>query len=163
VSDKDYIARIREAWPREGEAGPELLHLAEEAVSKCRASPELWVMRGNLIQLSEQDSPYKLRDALLSYERALLVDSRCAEALQEIGYYFDVIDEDLPRVEAAFRRAIDCGGGEQSHVGMARVLAELGKRDEGERVLAKARTIFGATTGIQRMEHELGAGYWHRD
>ena len=98
----------------------------EDALAAHPDSPALWCMRGDSIQLGPEDSPYSLEDALLSYEKALMIDSGYPEAHESIGYYFDVIDIDLGRSEAAFREAIRCGAGDSSVAGLARVLSERG-------------------------------------
>ena len=76
--------------------------------------------------MGAEDAPYSLEDALLSYEKALMINPDYAEAHESIGYFFDVIDEDLEKSETAFREAVRCGGGASSVAGLARVLAERG-------------------------------------
>ena len=45
---------------------------------------------------------------------------------ESIGYYFDVIDTDIDRSQAAFREVIHCGAGGSSVAGLAGVLYQQG-------------------------------------
>jgi tetratricopeptide (TPR) repeat protein len=48
-------------------------------------------MRGNLIQLGPESCPHPLEDALHSYQRAMEIDPKFAEAWDEIGHYHDAV------------------------------------------------------------------------
>jgi tetratricopeptide (TPR) repeat protein len=62
-------------------------------------------MRGDLIQLGAEDIPYELTDALASYERAIAIDPKCAEAYEEIGHFYDAVMGDAERAKPFFHRA----------------------------------------------------------
>lgn len=128
LNEEDSIRRITELrrLTNGGETPVEIFPAVEDALLAHSDSPKLWWIRGDSIQLGPEDSPYSLEDALLSYEKALMIDPSFPEAHESIGFYFDVIDIDLGRSEAAFREAVRCGAGDSSVVGLARVLSELG-------------------------------------
>ena len=128
LNEEDSIHRITELrrLTKGGETTVNVFRAIKDALSTHPDSPKLWCIRGDCIQLGPEDSPYSLEDALLSYEKALIIDPGFPEAHESIGYYFDVIDIDLGRSETAFREAIRCGAGDSSVVGLARVLIEQG-------------------------------------
>ena len=129
MTEAEYIKKVTEAKQlfREDAHSPEPLRLVSEALVKYPNSAKLHCLLGDLIQLSDAFPEYELSDALKAYEKAAVLDPSCAEAFEEIGYYYDAIDEDLEKSEAAFRRAVELGGGEQSYAGLARVMAERGQ------------------------------------
>ncbi len=128
MTEAEYIEKIREVRKSfiKDESSPVPLRLVEEALAQHPGSASLYCIRGDCIQLWNVPE-YELKDALASYERAAALDPQCAEAYESIGYYYDAIDEDLEKAEAAFRRAVELGGGEQSYAGLARVMAERGQ------------------------------------
>jgi len=48
-------------------------------------------MRGNLIELGPENTPHTLQDALESYQTAVKLDPKFAEAWEEIGHYYDAV------------------------------------------------------------------------
>ena len=131
----------------------------EDALAAHPDSPALWCMRGDSIQLGPEDSPYSLEDALLSYEKALMIDSSFPDAHESIGYYFDVIDIDLGRSEAAFREAIRCGAGDNSVAGLARVLSERGHPTSQILSLIDQHDVEHSPV-LQDIREEIEGGMW---
>ena len=118
---------LRSHGPAAGEdASLEALHLADEAVERFPRSAKLWCMRGDLIQLGSGESHHELEDALRSYQRAAEADPDYAAAWESLGYYYDVITNELEAAERMFRRAVHLNGSPESWAGLARVLAERG-------------------------------------
>lgn len=162
MTEHDYLEALRNRWPRESVPGAsvETLALADEAVVRFPDSPCLWKRRGDLIQLGDGESAHSLEDSLHSYETAVKLDPGFAEAHESIGYYFDVIDEDLPKAEAAFLRATQLGGGEYSWAGLARVIAERG--GPREQILALMDDCpFADASAVQKIRQEVDEGFWH--
>lgn len=166
MDEREYILELQVLWPRGSsssepnfEATLKTLALADDAVRAFPQSPKLWCMRGDLIQQGSEESAYALEDALLSYERALAVNPMFAEAHESIGYYFDVIDEDFVRSEAAFLEAIRCGGGESSVAGLARVLAERGKPISDILVMIDRHDIDHSSV-LKEVREEIASGSW---
>jgi hypothetical protein len=107
MSEEDYISTFRAAWPRTHEAKVSLvtMTLADEAVRVFPQSPRLWVIRGNLIELGPESTPYTLQDALLCYQRAVELDPKYAEAWDEIGHFQDAVMGDEKSAQKFFRQA----------------------------------------------------------
>lgn len=160
MDEQAYINTIASQWPKDKEASVELLALAEEAISAFSQSAKLWCMRGDLIQISGLEANYELADAVASYQRAVAVNPLCGEAYESIGYYYDVIEEDLAVSETAFRKAVELKTGQNSHFGLARVLAEQGKREEALRVLAPENCPFHSEIEIDILRDEIAEGQW---
>jgi tetratricopeptide (TPR) repeat protein len=108
MTEDIYIFQLRASWPRwpnVGGASLTTITLADEAVRAFPQSAKLWVMRGCLIQLGSESSPYPLEEALRSYQRAIEVNPQFAEAWEEIGYYYDVILADEAEGQRYFGEA----------------------------------------------------------
>lgn len=162
MTEQDYLEALRNLWPKESVPGASVatLALADEAVLRFPDSPSLWQRRGDLIQLGDGKSAHSLEDALHSYETAVKLDPGFAEAYESIGYYFDVIHEDLPLAGAAFLKATQLGGGGYSWAGLARVLAEQ-SRPLGEILEMLDNCPFAGTPAVHQIRKELEDGRWH--
>jgi hypothetical protein len=94
-----------------------------------------------------------------AYERATVLDRTYAEAFTEIGYYYDVIDVDLEKSEAAFRRAVELGADEQAYAGLARVLIERGGVKE-EVLEFLRKSPYMETPMVKEIYWEIEEGMW---
>jgi tetratricopeptide (TPR) repeat protein len=119
-------------------------------------------MRGDLIQMSVLEANYELADAAASYRQAVAVNPLFGEAYESIGYYYDVIEENFTVSETAFRKAVELKAGQNSYFGLARVLAEQGKREEVLQVLAPENCPFHSEFEIDILRDEIAEGqYFH--
>lgn len=161
MTEAEYIKKVTEAKQllREDALSPEPLSLVLRALAQHPDSAKLHCLFGDLIQLSDAFPEYELSDALKAYEKAAVLDPSCAEAFEEIGYYYDAIDEDLEKSEAAFRRAVELGGGEQSYAGLGRVLVERGHLP-GEVVTFLKQSPCADMPKVREMCSEIEAGKW---
>jgi tetratricopeptide (TPR) repeat protein len=157
-----YIDAIEALWPSgKGEhSSPELLRLSEEAVEACPTSAELWVMRGNVIELADESCPIPLEEALGCYRRALTIDPGCSDALEEIGFFYDVHTNDLESAESSFRAAIALGGSASSFAGLARVLQEMGRSEEALGLLSAESCPYHEDPTVSGRRKEIEAGEW---
>jgi tetratricopeptide (TPR) repeat protein len=80
--------------------------LIDEAVRVFPRSAKLWVMRGDLLQLGPENSPYPLEESLASYKRALEIDPLFAEAWQSAAHFYDAVMAD-PQAAAPFFREFE--------------------------------------------------------
>ena len=161
MTELDYIERIATIGPDLGvETSLEAFALLEEAIGVYPNSTSLWCLRGDVIQMGGEDSPYTLEDALQSYEHAASLDPKCSEAHEEIGDYWDLMGgSDLPKAEDAFRKAIALGCGPGGYLGLARVLAQRGHPKEGIRLLGET-CPFKDDDQIITMRDEIETGQW---
>ncbi len=105
MTAQDYIARLRAGWPKSGDASLEDIILADEAVRAYPQSAQLWLMRGDLIQLGPESCPHPLEEALASYERAVQIAPEYAQAWDEIGHYYDGVLDDVTTARRSFKEA----------------------------------------------------------
>ncbi len=88
-------------------------------------SPELCVLLGDAIQLSDDDVHYSLEDAEQSYRRAAELAPTDPAPLVSLGYfYYAVLDRTAESV-GFFEKAIALGGGDEAENGLAEAHAEL--------------------------------------
>ncbi len=65
-----------------------VLELSLKGASDC---PYLWLLRGHLVQLSTEPQSLTLKDAEISYLRALEIDPDYVEALESLAHFHDVV------------------------------------------------------------------------
>lgn len=160
MNESDYINRLEALFPEQGDASVETLDFAEQAVAAFPHCARLWCLRGNLIQLASLEANYETGDALRSYERALAADPDCAEAYESIGYFYDALMDDPRSAEPAFRKAISLRAGADSYRGLARVLAELNRRDEALMLLAPENCPYQDEVRVKEIKEEIESGMW---
>ncbi len=129
MTEAEIIEAIGEEVAKHESATPAALRLVEQGVKQYPASASLWMIRGDLIQVSDDDGRYSLDDALESYRTALALEPSRPEVHESIGHYLDAVAEKPAEAEAYFRKALDLGGGKSAREGLAQVLEQLGKAD----------------------------------
>ena len=106
MNENYYIEKLKSLFPGKGEqASSQVLALADEAVRVWPESSKLWCIRGDLIQLGDEDTPHELADALACYERAIEIDPKCIEAYEEIGHFYNAVMDDTERAKPFFQQA----------------------------------------------------------
>ena len=160
MTEQEYLSVLRAGVPDSGALPAALLELADEAVRSHPESSRLWRLRGDLIQLGDGDQRWPLGEALKSYERSLELSPGDPEVYEELGYWYDVVDIDLDRAAQYFEEALARNGGRRAYLGMARVLAELGREDEALRLLAPSRCPFHEDPGVYRLRLEIEGNEW---
>jgi tetratricopeptide (TPR) repeat protein len=160
MTENEYMERISELWPDGDEVSPEVLSLSDEAVQAFPEAPELWCMRGHLIELAPEDYSVPLAEAGNCYRKAAELDPEYADAWESLGYYLDNYDEDLDEAEGAFRRAVESGGDADSYIGLARVLAQKGEKAAALQALSAPDCAFADEQGVQDMLDEIEEGLW---
>jgi len=163
MTEADFHAKILAAWPTDGATSAATFALVEQALSEHPRSAALWCLRGVLIQLGAGEEPYDLPAVLASYQRAIEIDPTFAEAHEGIGYYHDDLFDDPRSAEPSFRAAVDCGGGEYAFVGLARVLAQLGRRDEALALLRPPSCPYATCDTVREIGDEIRDGLWEPD
>jgi hypothetical protein len=158
MTEADYIQSLQKLWPDQDTEAAQPLLLVEEAIGAFPRSAKLLCMKGDLIQQSDANG-YSLDDAAACYERAASIDPSCAEAFEALGFFFDVISEDLERAESAFRTAITLGAGPAAYAGLARVRAERGG-DVAEIIAFLDACAHATDEIVLEMRAEIEAGDW---
>ncbi len=111
MTEQEHIRAVQAALPEDGFAPPEALTAVEAALQEYPRSPQLWCLRGDLIQLSDDaNDGLELTDALRSYERALEIDPAWADAHEAMGHFLDAVLDDPERAAPHFERAADLRG-----------------------------------------------------
>lgn len=158
--EEPFIDRLHDLWPEEGPASAEALELVEEAVRNVPRSARLWVMRGDLLQLVDEPDEAQLERALASYQRALSIDHTFADAHEAIGYYCDALLDNYEDAEHGFRAAIRFGAGVESWFGLARVLAQDGRKGEALKMLHDDHSAHPGHPDLAQLRAEIEEGLW---
>jgi tetratricopeptide (TPR) repeat protein len=142
-SEADWLNKVKHLTSESGKDEPSFEHirLVEEGLREHPRSARLWNLRGDLIQLVEDDQTlesYSLDDARDSYEHARAAAPDDPEAYESLGHFFDAVDEQLDIAATMFRSAIERGGGAGAWAGLARVLTQLGRRDDALKLLLRS-------------------------
>ena len=139
----DQLSRI---WPGPNKAPTRTaLALADKLVKDKPRSVRSWLNRGDLLQLkyfhtAKSRIDYELLlDISRCYIMALLLSNSSAP-YEAIGHFFDTWSDDTIISQIAFERAIDLGGFGDAHIGLARILAQSGKKKLALSLLAKYST-----------------------
>lgn len=125
----ELIEAIRADVAAHGKATPAGLHMIEEGLKMFPQSARLWILRGDLIQLSDEKAPYSLDDVLTSYRTALEYEPSSIEAHESIGRFLDAVLDKPAEAEPYFRKAILLGGSETAEEGLAQVLEQLSRSE----------------------------------
>jgi Flp pilus assembly protein TadD len=122
----EFIFSILQSLEIYGSALAEDLGLIEAALTKYPNSAELWILRGDLIQLSDHDGVYSLKDAEASYLKAIDLEPANPEGFQSLGFFYDAVLDDPKRAITQLERAISLGAGSAAREGLANVLEQMG-------------------------------------
>jgi tetratricopeptide (TPR) repeat protein len=161
-SEAYYIRKLSRLWRKVEPpyTTPELLALSREAVRRHPESAELWIMRGDVISFAPPDAGFPVDWPLKCYRKAISVDPCYARAYKAIGYHHDIWTENFRKAENAFRKSIALGADEDAYVGLARVLAETGRKDEAIDLLEPGHCEFYDDPDVQKMREEILKGEW---
>jgi tetratricopeptide (TPR) repeat protein len=117
---------IRAEIRRSGRVSPETLGRIDAALGEY-PSAELWILRGDAIQLSDGDT-HSLLDVEQSYERAIEFDPSSWQAYEALGHFHYAVMDDASQAVAFFERALDLGGKESARDGLRQALEEMRDR-----------------------------------
>ena len=114
--------QIRERLASGALTNEDALPLVEQSLSAA-PSMGLWLLRGQLIQLSESSS-YQLEDAAASYQEAARLAPSDPEPLAELGHFYDAVMADPVRARQFYEAAISKGAGEECALALKELLEE---------------------------------------
>ena len=152
------IDAIWARWPRLDPVDADLLRFAAEAVERHPKSAEIQWLAGSLNELAFLCGlPHPL-DPLACYRNAVAIDPTHARAWVSIASWLDVHADDLAGAEAAYREVLKLDPESDAYEGLARVLAEQGRRVEAIEVLESAPR--GDEERRRRLREEIERGAW---
>jgi hypothetical protein len=154
---RGYLQKVASLWPinptkRASTAAYDLLI---EAVRKYARSPHVWTLLGDLVQIC--DTPQGAPTPEACYKRALRIDGQHHDALVGLGFYHDVFSGDLGKARRYFRRALEVRRTTEARVGLARVLAQLGKEKESFALIGRLKA-----PAARQLAREIASGIWRR-
>ena len=157
MDPQTFITQLKFSGPRgyatDGDIERIQAFLAEEA-----ESARLWNFCGDAIQMCDSETDrFSLNDARLCYEAAIDKFPNDAEGYESLGFWHDVHGT-LDRAKHYFTLAIDRTDSETPRLGLARVLAEMGHKDEGLAILATCPDQDSLDLKILR--DEIHSGDW---
>ncbi|MEE8311660.1 MAG: hypothetical protein V3R77_05340 [Candidatus Binatia bacterium] len=162
MTEADFIHTIREGWSVEGRVTEALLLEAVEATRRYPESAQLWRLRGDLLRIVGPEQDPSDLGPLQCYEMAVTLAPHHAEIHQAIGDYYDACLGDLCAAERAFRMALDRGGSGATFTGLARVLAERGKKREALVLLSRERCPVASDSDVCSMREQIECGRFDR-
>lgn len=124
------LRAIREEVAAHEKATPAALRMIEEGIRLFPDSPRVWILRGDLIQLSDDLGTYSLDDVVSSYLIALRHAPENVEAFESLGRFLDAVRDDPEAAEPYLRRAVELGGGESAQQALSQVLLQLKRPEE---------------------------------
>ena len=89
---KEFVQRMKDEIARAEYASTSVLSEIAQELGR-NPSPELWILNGDAIQLSE-GGEHGLEEAEASYIRALELDSTFAEAYESLGHFTFAVKDD---------------------------------------------------------------------
>jgi tetratricopeptide (TPR) repeat protein len=123
------VESIRADIRRLERATLEIFARIENAIREEPNNPELWVLRGDAIQLSDElTNP--LSEVERSYRKATEIDPTFAEAYESLGYFWFAVMDDAVKAKPFFEQAIRLGAGVSAQNGLAEAVAEIEERSE---------------------------------
>jgi Flp pilus assembly protein TadD len=125
---QQYVAAILEEVLRDERATPRAVALLDEGLARYPASAALWCLRGDVLQLGDEDDGAAFETAEASYLKAAELEPGNPEPHESLGRLYDAIFDEPERAADSFRRAIALGAGESAREGLAEVLAQLDER-----------------------------------
>ena len=92
-SENEFIKELKSYWPKDWqdkEPTRSTIALVDLAVSEYPQSEKLWIMRGDLYQLINDEEPTPLDESLRCYEKAIKINPRSSEAYFEKATFIDL-------------------------------------------------------------------------
>lgn len=113
---EDLIARIKNEIARAEHVPLSVLDEIERELQR-NPSVELWILRGDAIQLS--DGYTSLEDVEASYRRALALYPRSADAHESLAHFIFTVKSDARGSIEYFQRALELGAGMTARDGLS--------------------------------------------
>lgn len=140
-------------------------HLIDNYIRKIPSPYHLTILKGYLILMTD-DVP--LEGDILSlvkkyYQEAVAINPNLPEAHIELGYHFDVFEDNFIEAECSFKRAIQSGGQADAYIGLFRVLAQQGKGKINEIHQIESNLSQEIRLSCTEILEEINNGIWFTD
>lgn len=161
--ERQFLANLQRMW-KTGQVGiakvsDEALALSKLAVDTYPRSVDLLCMRGYVLSMAAGFSTRIRRQAISCFKKAVRIDPECVDALEELGYCHDILDE-YEAAEVAFRQALACGGSPYVFAGLARLLQERGDTPGALKLLSSRSCPFQEHPAVKQMRAEIRKREW---
>ena len=90
MTENEFLEELKRRWPRDHaslEPSSATIELADAAIRAWPSSAPLWTVRGDLLQLVDNETGYPLKEVGRCYREAIKADPRYAEAYEELGRF----------------------------------------------------------------------------
>ena len=124
-TEADCIKKISEMLNNETTDAKNIFNYIDMCIGQHHESAKLYCLKGDLIQIIGSED-FSIADSLDLYEKSISIDPTFAEGYTEIGNIYYTYYSQLDRAEYYFRKAIELGGNEDSYIGLAHVLIDMG-------------------------------------
>lgn len=162
----EHLDRIGAMWDED----PDQVHRSlRVAIAEHPLSGSLLDVLADLICYAERvanptsENPhavYTLEDAEKLYKQAFTLEPTNPAPCESLGYFYNVYRGDYASAETYFRKAILLGGGIDCYTGLARTLAEAGRKQEGLALLDSSDCSLVNETQCRALRDEIAEGRW---
>lgn len=175
-NEQEYIDEINNLWfcnahsnPLESLSaglGSRLLCLVERGIEFHPCSSRLWFIRGEVLQLLAGRTGDNMDcDAVREcYSKAIEFNKLNYMPYESLAYLEDIYYLNYTNAERLFKAAITLGAGLESYLGLARILAQLKRKNEGFEILDEAKQKFHINKNyideIDNLIIEISEGIW---
>lgn len=104
MSEDEYLSALRPSAESNGSVTLQTLFVADNAVTQFPESSELWLLRGRVYCLA-LGSVDRTGDVIHSFEQAIRLNPRNAEAYRDLGDFYDGFLDDPVRAMTYYRKA----------------------------------------------------------
>lgn len=161
MTECEYIELLESQWPSSKRASASIIQLAREATRAHSNSYRLRCMLADLLQLDGDIGSHAHDQEIINlYQSAMLLDESDFTAAESLGFFSDALLEDFDLAERCFRQAILLGAGGDSYAGLARVLAQQGRRAEALLLLHQDTCPVWSESSVAKMRMEIARGDW---
>lgn len=108
MEQEQYVGELQSRWPRgptHSEPTQATLHLANVAVQKFPMSAKLWIMRGNLLELSSFETCLPFSEPARCYRIAIKLDPFNIEAYEDLAWFLDAVLGNRRKAKSLFDKA----------------------------------------------------------
>jgi hypothetical protein len=126
----DFISRLESELDQADHVSSERIAEIEAELQK-RPSADLWILRGDAIQLTDGNE-YDLDEAERSYRKAIEIDPESPDAYESLGQFTFAVRAEARRSLWFFRKAIDLGAGESAHSWLRAAVEDLAEDQDAD-------------------------------